>query len=811
MMQHRLYLILPALSLLLVTAAGTGAERSPTADEMAFFEKKIRPVLATRCYSCHSAKSKKPKGALLLDTKEALRAGGESGRAIVPGQPKKSLLIQALYHSEKGLRMPPSEKLSDSIIADFEQWVRMGAPDPRTGGVPIVRTEIDLAKGRQFWSFQPPRRRAPPTVRDTRWPRADSDRFLLAGLEARGLQPVADADHYTLLRRVYFDLIGLPPTPEEVEAFAKNPSPQAFEAIVDRLLASPQFGERWGRHWLDVARYAETSGRQNNFSYPYAWRYRDYVIAALNSDKPFDRFVREQVAGDLLQSSDPRQRAEQQVATGFLALGAKPHGERNALQFQMDVIDEQIDSLSQAFLGLSAACARCHDHKFDPIPQRDYYALAGILRSTETCYGTIRVIQCLYPSPLLEFTRESGVRPGLEPLNAEVRKDLERQVAEIRERREKQTKAGLSITGQEFNRLAIAEGRLANHNADGTPKLLAMGARERTTPVDSPLYNRGEIDKPGDTVPRGLLQVLTRQPVAMPTSHSGRLELAAWLASPQNPLTARVFVNRVWLHLFGRGLVPTPDNFGATGMRPSNQDLLDDLAVSFMEDRWSVKRLIRRLVLSHAYQLSSRHDAANFKADPDNVLVWRMTSQRLEAEALRDALLSVSGQLELTPPAASPVARSGEGPSTLLMRQLPQLDSRDFHRAVYLPVLRDNVLESLALFDFADPNQVVGERVATNVPAQGLFLLNSPFVQARAEAAADRLLKSREADRVQRAYLTFFGRPPTTRDRAATEQFLKDYPRILAQDGIAVGQRPRATWAALCQALMASADFLYRN
>ncbi len=595
----RVYLILAAVSLLNVIPTAAGADRSPTADEIAFFEKKIRPVLATRCYSCHSAKSKKPKGGLLLDTKEALRAGGESGRAIVPGQPKKSLLIQALYHAEKGLRMPPSEKLPDPVIADFEQWVRMGAPDPRTGGVPLVRTEIDIEKGRQFWSFQPPRRHAPPQVRNASWPRSDSDRFLLAGMEARGVRPVADADHYALLRRVYFDLIGLPPSPEEVEAFAGNPSPREFEAVVDRLLASPHFGERWGRHWLDVARYGETSGRQNNFNYPHAWRYRDYVIAAFNNDKPFDRFVREQVAGDLLPphpplSPDggaegrvrggPRQQADQQIATGFLALGPKPHGERNAQQFQMDVVDEQIDALSQAFLGLSAACARCHDHKFDPIPQRDYYALAGILRSSETCYGTIRVIQCLYPSPLLEFTRESGLPAGLPPLTAEERKDLERQVAEIRERRERQTKAGLSITGQEFNRLAISEGRLANYNADGTPKLLAMGVRERTTPVDSPLYNRGEIDKPGETVPRGLLQVLTRQPVAIPTGHSGRLELAEWLASPHNPLTARVFVNRVWLHLFGRGLVSTPDNFGATGLRPSNQELLDDLAVSFMED-----------------------------------------------------------------------------------------------------------------------------------------------------------------------------------------------------------------------------------
>jgi hypothetical protein len=398
-------------------------------------------------------------------------------------------------------------------------------------------------------------------------------------------------------------------------------------------------------------------------------------------------------------------------------------------------------------------------------------------------------------------------------LTSEARADLGRLISEIRERRDRQTKAGLPTTGADFNQLAIAEGRLASFTDDGTPRRLAMGVRERAEPADSPLYIRGEVEKPDTIVPRGLVQVLAGQPIVIPSGSSGRLELAEWLASPQNPLTARVFVNRVWLHLFGRGIVATPDNFGAAGLPPSNQPLLDDLAVSFMEDGWSVKRLIRRLVLSRAYHLGTRYDATNFKADPDNVLVWRMTSQRLEAEALRDALLAVSGQLVRTPPAGSPVASVGEGPSTLLIRQVVQLDSRDFHRAVYLPVLRDSVLESLALFDYPDTNQVVGERVATNVPAQGLFLLNSPFVQARADAAADRLLAAKigDAARLRLAYLTMLGRPPTDRERQAAERFLTDYPRTLARDGLAAGQQPKATWAALCQALFASADFLYRN
>jgi hypothetical protein len=818
-MIDRLHRVLTVGFWMLAAAAAAGDEagrpddQPPTPEQVAFFEKSIRPVLAGKCYSCHSAEAKTPKGGLRLDTREGLRAGGDSGPALVPGEPAESLLIEALHHEDKGLRMPPKEKLPEAVIADFEQWVKMGAPDPREGGTPVARPEIDIEAGRRFWAFQTPQRQAPPPVRDESWPLSDVDRFLLARMEERGLRPVVDADRRALLRRVYFDLVGLPPSPEDVEAFAADPSPAAFEAVVDRLLASPQFGERWGRHWLDVARYAESSGRTVSFNYPYAWRYRDYVIAAFNADKPFDRFIREQVAGDLLPAADARQGAEQQIATGFLAVGAKTLSERDPLQFEMDVVDEQVDALSQAFLGLTVACARCHDHKFDPIPQRDYYALAGIFRSTETCFGTIRVIQSLHPSPPLEFPAESGLPPGLEPLAPEARRSLERQLAEVRERNDNRVKTGQRTTGADFNAMALLQHRLDTYAPDGSPKRRAMGVREKAEPVDSPLYIRGEVEKPGPVVPRGLVQVLDREPIAIPSGQSGRLELAEWLASPRNPLTARVFVNRVWLHLFGRGLVATPDNFGASGTPPSNPALLDHLAVSFMEDGWSVKRLVRRLVLSRAYGLGTDHDDADFKADPDNVLVWRMTPRRLDAEALRDALLAIGGELILTPSAVSPVTRAGEGGSAPLMKQAEQLDGGDFHRAVYLPVLRDGLLESLALFDFADPNQVVGERVATTVPAQGLFLLNSPFVQARAEAAADRLLAatSGDGDRLRRAYLTFLGRPPTPRELQAAEDFLARYPRTPGRTGDASGPGPKATWAALCQALFASADFLYRN
>jgi cytochrome c553 len=808
---------------LLLAAAALPAQekdaafKKPTAEEITFFEKSIRPVLATKCYACHSAEAKKQKGGLRLDTREGLRLGGDSGRAIVPGNPRKSLLIQAISHQDKQLKMPPKEMLPESVIADFEHWVRIGAPDPRVGGEPIVRQGIDIAKGKQFWAFQPPRPTPPPAVKDTAWPRADLDRFVLARLEAKGMRPVEDADPHGLLRRLSFDLIGLPPTPEEIEEFvpAWKREPQAALAkVIDRLLASPRFGERWGRHWLDVARYGESSGRQVNFNYPFAWRYRNYVIDAFNADKPFDRFVCEQIAGDLMPAANPREQAQQKIATGFLAIGPKVHSERNVLQFQMDVVDEQIDVLSQAFLGLSVACARCHDHKFDPIPQKDYYALAGILHSSETCFGTIRVIQSFHASPLLEFGPDSGLPPGQETMTSQARQKMEGLVKEIRTRREEQARTNKPMTGADFNTLAITEAKLSHLHPDGTHRLLAMGVREGKKIADSPLYVRGEIARPGAVVPRGFLQILTDNPLPLATSQSGRLELARWLTSPQNPLTARVFVNRVWKHLFGRGLAPTVDNFGTSGLPPTHPELLDHLALEFQKDGWSIKRLIKRIVLSRTYQLGAAHSAVNDKLDPDNGLLWRMSPRRLDAEALRDAILAVSGQLVLTPPASSPVHLAGEGPATALMRQLTQLDSRDFHRAVYLPVLRDSVLESLALFDFADPNQVVGERSSTNVPSQALYLLNSPFVQGRAEAAADRLLALKSlsnADKVQRVYLLCLGRAPTQREKAAAADFLARYPKTLASEGIAVGAQPKATWTAFCQALFASADFLYRN
>jgi hypothetical protein len=788
---------------------GAFAEKPATPEQIAFFEKSIRPVLVRECYTCHSMSAEKIKGGLRLDTREGMLTGGKTGPAIVPGDPKKSLLLKALSHEDVDLSMPPppKKKLSDDIIADFEKWITMGAPDPRDGS-PKVAREIDVEKGRNFWSFQPIRRPALPAVKNAAWPRSKIDRFILSALEAKEIKPVADADAYTLLRRVHFDLVGLPPSPEEVETFAKAYAarPQeSLEAVVDKLLASPQFGERWGRHWLDVARYAESSGRSVNFAYPHAWRYRDYVIAAFNADKPYDQFIREQLAGDLLEASDDKEKAEFLVATGFLAIGPKTHDERNRQQFQLDVVDEQIDVTFQAFQGLTVACARCHDHKFDPIPQKDYYAVAGIFQSTETCYGTVRVFLNNHPASMIELPKNSGVVIPHETLTAERRTAIEKQMQDTRDQMS-------NITGQNAfiqrillqSRVTTLQSQLALYEADGTPRAMAVGVRESRSSADSRLYIRGERTQPGETVKRGFPQVLTTKQPAI-ASGSGRRELADWIASEENPLTARVMVNRVWHHLIGRGLVPTPDNLGASGQPASHPELLDHLAISFIEKGWSVKELIRTIVLSRVYQLSSQFDEKNFDTDPDNVLVWRMQKRRLEAEALRDSMLALSGQLDLKPPKGSSVARGGEGNAGFRFRGRPggPGPAPENFRTVYLSIVRDGVPEMLTLFDFPDPSLIIGERATTTVPAQSLFLMNNPFVIRQAEGMADDLLASGddEAGKLRKAYLMTFSRPPSEKEVQTAKKFIADYSQKQSQ---------RSTWAALCQALFASAEFSHR-
>jgi cytochrome c553 len=828
--------------IVLVAVVATAVPLSAAEDDakgIDFFEKKIRPVLVANCYQCHSASSKELKGELRLDTREGIRKGGEQGKGVVPGKVAESLLITALKH-EDGLEMPPKQKLSDEIVADFVKWVEMGAPDPRKPNSSTVGGKINILEARQWWSFQPPKQTPPPAVKNVAWPKSEIDRYLLAAIEAKGLAPVADADRRTLIRRAYFDLIGLPPTPEEIEAFVADQDPKAFEKVLDRLLALPQFGERWGRHWLDIARYGESTSKERNIPYPYAWKYRDYVYDAIAADKPYDEFIREQIAGDLLPAKNDAERNEMLTATGFLALGPKSLNNRNNEQYLMDQADEQLDVATRGVMALSVACARCHDHKFDPIPTTDYYAMAGIFRSTETLSGVKRgnnrtgyagdYATLVDPAKKAEMSVED--RRKLAELNQE----LEQAQAALQEARQTarqklaaaadenggkakakakaknkaKAKALANAFRKEEQRIAELNDQIAELQAKAGGGELVMAVRDSARPANVQVNIRGEVTDLGPEVPRGFVRVLTyAQSPDVNLKQSGRLQLAMWMTSKQNPLTARVMANRVWFHLFGRGLVNTVDNFGALGEAPSNQPLLDYLAIRFVNHDWSVKKLIREVMLSRAYQLSSEHNDAAYAIDPDNTLVWRMNRRRLEAEPIRDALLAVSGRLDLKRPEGS-LTQTITGGEIGRQAKTAGLQKSVTFRSAYLPIVRGAVPEFLSLFDVADSELVVGQRDVTTVAPQALYLMNNPFVQEQASATAQRLLaKSDLADdaiRVDYAFRLLLGRPATADEQAASLGYLNDYAASL--DGNAEAKR-LAAWSNLCQTLFASAEFRY--
>jgi hypothetical protein len=609
-------------------------------------------------------------------------------------------------------------------------------------------------------------------------------------------------------------------------------SPVAFERVVDRLLDSPQYGERMARHWLDGARYAESTGKTVNFAYPHAWRYRDWVIAAFNADLPYDDFVRAQLAGDLVPAADLRAAVSLSIATGFLAVGPRALNERGGLAYELDTADEQIDVTTQAFLGLTVACARCHDHEADPIPQADYAALAGIFRSTETCYGTVPFINAQRPAPLIPLPPEADPPAGSAPLSSAERARLETAITATRQR--------LATVGDPLRQffaagsLSLLEARLDAYEADGTPKPRAMAVRDKPAGVepprrrgpgpggftydgtvvigDSPLYERGEAAAPPPgTVPRGALSALNGAALAIAPEASGRRELADWIASPDNPLTARVTVNRVWLHLFGRGLVPTPDDLGTGGRPPTHPELLDALACRFMADGWSVKRLVRRLVTSRVYRLAATATPASRAVDPDNELLWRVAPRRLDAEVLRDVLLAVSGRLERDPPVGSVVAAVGEGPVAQPRRGVDPLaralaDDTLLHRSIYLPVIRDMPHPFLAVFDGADPSLITPQRQRTIVPTQGLVFLNAPSVLRAADATATLVIaeapSAADPERIAAAILRILGRPATVADVATGRAFLE---RWRAARGS--GADDAEALAALCQVLVAGPEF----
>jgi cytochrome c553 len=704
---------------------------SPPAAEGDFFEKNVRPVLVEHCFKCHG--NGKTKGGLSLASRDGMLKGGDTGPALAPGDPGKSLLIQAVRYDGE-TRMPPKQKLPDRAIADLTAWVQRGASWPAAPAGAEIRSAgatIGAAE-RAFWAFQPIANPALPAVRDATWVRKPLDRFVLAKLEANGLHPMRPADKHALLRRVTFDLIGLPPTPEEVTVFLNDDSPNAYEKVVERLLASPHYGERWGRHWLDVARYGEDQAHTFQARvFPYGYRYRDWVVKAFNDDMPYDRFIIEQIAGDLLKDGDPE---AHRAALGFFALGPHYYLDGAARKFvEATELDDRIDTLTRGFLALTVSCARCHDHKFDPIAQSDYYSLAGVFQSTkyeEMPLGSPDVVERYQKSQkeirtcqtkIREFVKSESKGQGQDKLSDAAKKKL----ANMRRELEQLKK-----------------------NAPAAPPLIHTLSEGQ--PVNLRVYLRGNPDKEGELAPRRFLRILAGDNPPAFTQGSGRLELARAIADPKNPLTARVLANRIWQHHFGRGIVRTSSNFGKLGERPTHPELLDHLASRFLASGWSIKALQREIVLSATYRMSSDHDAANAAVDPGNQLLWRMNRQRLDVEAWRDALLAASGELD----------RGLGGPPVGLGT------AANKRRTLYGKISRHQLDSLLRLFDFPDPNITSGARPVTIVPLQQLFVLNSEFMIARARALAAKVAAGENGDaaRIRKAFLCAFGRPANERE-----------------------------------------------
>ncbi|WP_417396704.1 DUF1553 domain-containing protein [Gimesia chilikensis] len=1076
-----------------------------------FFEKRIRPLLIAECYDCHSEDS--VESGLRVDSLSGLIRGGERGPALVPGKPKESLLISAVQHSGQ-LHMPLKDKLSQKAIADLIQWVEAGAYWPNAKPISEIRKEAEGDKGplftkaeQEFWAFQPPREPAVPQTRNREWAQQPLDQFVLARLEQADAEPTSRADKRTLIRRATFDLIGLPPTSKEVEVFLADNSPDAFAKVIDRLLASPRYGERWGRHWLDVARYADSNGLDENLSYANAFRYRDYVIAAFNQDKPFDQFVQEQLAGDILASQPGAEnRPEKITATGFLSIGAKMLAEDDQVKMQMDIIDEQLDTVGRTFMGLTLGCARCHSHKFDPIPIEDYYSLAGIFKSTKTMEnfkvvarwqeqmlaspGEIQALEQQqqqiakldaeinqivkqaderflstarmrshdyllasaiknYHDQLLKSTGPIGADPGAYKSHAAILVEAEnfqtgnvkkattgygegigviynkgtlpniaeyeievpkagRYQLEIRYAAAQSRPVELSINGElvkkdaasavtgswypksqewkvegfyalkqgknrvrleskipfpHIDKLLIAEPRTAteqpggvlaeipvpenlvssltlqwaslikksaedpdspfavwNHliqtgsvpetlsptwkrfsglnklpekerilkaaalygtlfeevlaeweayqkteagkeeqglpdpqreklrqmltdakslfalpsdrenwyEAPAQEKLTARREQKKKQEAALPVYPmamsvseqkpenlkvhlRGSHFTLGKEVPRQFLQIIEgEEQTPIDDQHSGRLQLAEWLTSGSHPLTARVMVNRIWRWHFGEGLVRTPDNFGKLGERPTHPELLDWLAVQFVEQGWSIKEMHRLIMLSSTYQMSSEYNPELAARDPENRLLWRVNRKRLEAEAIRDSILKVCGNLDLEMGGSMLGVENRKYVTST--RNVNPVMYQTNRRSVYLPIVRSALYEVLQAFDFADPSVLSGNRVHTTVAPQALFMMNSDFIMQQTGDFAEQVLHETHLDRAGKVKLVYervYSRPASELEVSRALAYLDQYRQELEPLKMKPEEQEQRTWQSLCRVLISSNEFLF--
>jgi mono/diheme cytochrome c family protein len=734
------------------------AKAAPQAIE--FFEGKVRPLLVDKCISCHG--SEKQRGGLRLDSRTALLKGGDNGPIVTTGDPEKSPMIHAVRYDGE-TKMPPKDKLPADAVATLTTWVKMGLPYPDSAGNKPVKTDNKaIAEVRKsHWSFQPVKKHEVPKVKNAAWVQTPVDAFILAKLEAKGMTPAKPADRRTLLRRITFDMIGLPPTPEEVAAFEADISPDAFAKVVDRLLASPQYGERWGRHWLDVARYADTKGYvfEEERRYPFAYTYRDYVIRAFNEDLPYDQFILQQLAADRLPLGEGKRPLS---AMGYLTLG------RRFLNNTADIIDDRIDVVTRGLLGLTVTCARCHDHKFDPIPTKDYYSLYGVFSNSEE------------PKELPEVGTPERT-PAFEAYEKELKK-LEKDLAEYQEKHKEELKA----KNQKIKREQVALRNKIDHlkatNPAAPPR--AMALQDLPKVHEPQVFLRGNPNNRGEQVPRQFLLVLAgdqRQPFH---EGSGRLELARAIATKDNPLTARVLVNRVWLHHFGAGLVRTPSDFGLRGEQPTHPELLDYLAARFMEEGWSIKKLHRLIVLSNAYQQSSDATSELREIDPENRLLSHMNRQRLDFEEMRDALLFVAGKLDL---------KVG-GPAM-------DITSRPFarRRTVYGFIDRQNLPGMFRTFDFASPDTSNPQRFTTTVPQQALFLMNSPFVEEQAKNLVSRNdvnSLGETASKIKRLYQLAYSRWPDADELALGQKFIEANP----------GEK---SWEEFAQVLLLANEFAF--
>ena len=913
-----------------VAVPTTAAESDPSGIE--YFEREIRPLYAEHCYACHSATAKaanKLKGGLLLDTPSGIRRGGESGPNVIPGKPAESTLMSALRHDS--LQMPPDSKLSDALISKFEHWIQLGAPMPESNDEAMAVRSIDWTEARRDWAFQSPIEHDLPAIKNNAWPVSFLDHFTLSAMESRGLIPNQKASKRELIRRATFDLIGLPPAPEEVDEFLKDDRPEAFAAVIDRLLKSPHYGERWARYWLDLARYADDEGNSFLSPTPNAYLYRDWVIRAFNQDLPYDEFLRLQLAGDEfpLTSNDYQQ---QWAGLGFQGLGPQfRKGAAGEAKAKADEIEDRVDTLSRGLLGLTVSCARCHDHKFDPIPTRDYYSMAAAYngavwservladadstnqyraweqqlqqqraeldkwiadqgrnfgrreldRIEEYLIAAWRIRALIRRGQLIDeaVAVEQGNLLGY-PLNRLVRSldplasrgplDAWILVADQTELSDK-VPDELRIATQSIKDAVVTALRRLETKADATtngtvvpeplteadqklltwlwqdgsspffiknkevPSLLdaqqKSESQTRQTKIEQKLSERPAIPampsvsgggdplhilvrgnplQPGEQAPPGFLRVLGGQAEGGTANRFTRRQLADAIASPQNPLTARVFVNRVWHYHFGRGIVATLGNFGRQGTPPTHPELLDTLAVRFVRSGWSVKALHREIMLSATYQLGSQSNERNGSIDPDNHYLWRMNPRRLDIEAWRDALLSVSGRLD--PKVGGPTLNQ----RTPAIKERPEDDFFTYlvgnvlddptnsRRTVYSIVSRYSPNPTAGLFDFPEPNVVSEIRNVTTIPQQQLFVLNSPLTIAMAKAFAARLTQSfsTEHDRLNFAWNLAYGRSPT----AAEEQLSHDFLSVTPQNAAADQFGP---WEQLCHSLLCSNEFAF--